>query len=181
VRTGTVFWIKSMTKPDGNRDCERTASEILDRAWPADAPQGAEGRKQFARFAATPPNRLHHALRLTLVAAVAVQLFAFGETLMVCRYSGRVLQKCCPAAPTTDKQEWLMPTCCCDLVHLQEAQISEQAGSTRPDVRGLYVALPSNGPVIVSTVPQQHQTLFTRATGPPSQADRYVRVRHLLI
>lgn len=123
---------------------------------------------------------------LTVVALACQLTFTSGTVVVVCRYTGEVLDRCCckKVVPesTRDASSHLAKACCCDFLHraaiAQAAIVERSADNTHEHLVPAVLAMPvagRDGPDSTFIV------LAERSLGPPPSVPRYIAARALLI
>ncbi|MBI4507989.1 MAG: hypothetical protein HY698_00035 [Deltaproteobacteria bacterium] len=126
------------------------------------------------------------ALRVLTIIAFATQLLAFGGTVLVCRYTGEVLDKCCcPKALRTKALQspvpYIIAECCCEQRDSSKADITAtvERSSERAAPAPLVAVLPEHP---LGALSLDASSVFEqRSIGPPHKTPLYIFERHLLI
>lgn len=125
-------------------------------------------------------------LRVLTTIAFASQLMAMGGSVMVCRYTGEVLKKCCcPQVERTKALEsplsHIIAECCCDQRDSAKADVTAtvERSPEKPGAVTLVAVLPPDLPRQLSLEPLT--VLEERSIGPPPKTPLYILERHLLI
>lgn len=125
-------------------------------------------------------------LRVLTTIAFATQLSAMGGSVMVCRYTGEVLKKCCcPQVERTKAIDspisHIIAECCCDQRDSAKADVTAtvERSPERPGVVTLVAVLAPD--LLRHLLLQPVGVVEERSIGPPSKIPLYIFERHLLI
>ena len=118
------------------------------------------------------------AVRVGLVALVALHVLFLGGTQFVCRYSHKVMNDCCCPQDKPSEQPELRKACCCDVRHsghLRSVSVrTEQPPLCAPT---LVVAFAAQSPAAPRTEGFSRRVLARV----PDGSDVYLTTRQLLI
>lgn len=127
---------------------------------------------------------MNTALRLVTLFVITSQVFAFGGTQLICRYTGKVMESCCcPSKKVAGSSAAkLGADSCCDARTTDRTVVAAVVQDGRGKL-GEWVGIPgiTFGPALSARDSLVVGTRDVRDAGPPSGLRLHLRLRQLLI
>lgn len=119
------------------------------------------------------------AFAIALALLLSAQAIAAGGTVMVCRYTGKVLVEC-PCPESQDGPATLSKESCCELRGSAPMQVTAVVPFVDQAPLVGWIAIPAPTYASVPVVSARPQRIHF-AQGPPLPDGRYLRLRSLLL